>query len=158
MPQGIFPNGNKGLFIKGHKNCLGRIMSDATKLKISKKRKSQGSPWVSKRNKRYIGCLNHNYRGDKSKSLSSTSVDYIAFTKNNPKCFFCGTNVQLIHHKNKNRSDNSKVNFMSLCYSCHAKLHNKNKNFRLDELQIREKLSESCKLREAKKKLLEVVQ
>lgn len=40
------------------------------------------------------------------------------------ECSFCGSVKRVhVHHKNKNRKDNSQGNLMYLCLSCHTKLH-----------------------------------
>lgn len=41
------------------------------------------------------------------------------------KCARCGfEGVVAIHHKDSNKTNNSKENLIILCYTCHAKAHN----------------------------------
>lgn len=145
MPQGIFPNGNESLFKKGHKLNIGRTMSNETKIKISNTKKGKKSPWVSERNRKLKGKLNPNYKGEKSKSINPGGIIYTEFIKNNPYCTICNNLVQIIHHIDRNRKNNVVENLQPFCYSCHAKIHKRNKNFKNESLEVRQKLFEYSK-------------
>lgn len=53
------------------------------------------------------------------------------------KCEICNSNRYLIvHHKNDIRFDNRQSNLMTLCSSCHRKLHKSEKNFKNAYLKL----------------------
>jgi 5-methylcytosine-specific restriction endonuclease McrA len=74
------------------------------------------------------------YYSVKYKRMSSYKL------KLNPICEKCGSEERLqVHHKNKDTSDNSIQNLMTLCYSCHSDSHNGRKLrefFRRKEVNI----------------------
>ena len=90
-------------------------------------KKGMKAPWISERNKRLKGKLNPNYKGEACISLMKNHVIYKEFILK--PCEKCNRNSELIHHKDGNRKNNKRVNLMSICYSCHAKIHNKLLNF-----------------------------
>ena len=74
-----------------------------------------------------MGKSNPNFKH----GLSDSSIKrqtHQHFHLKNVKCIACGNTKRLqIHHKNKNRRDNTKKNLQVVCISCHAKLHNTEK-------------------------------
>lgn len=41
----------------------------------------------------------------------------------NPNCDICGKKAKIVHHKDESFDNHNIDNLVSLCYSCHAKLH-----------------------------------
>jgi len=126
LPRGVFPNGNSGFFKKGESQGLGKKMSDETKKKISDAKKGKPCKWTSERNRKFKGKLHPNYKGWDCRSITG-SVLYLEIISK--PCKDCGNKAELIHHKDRNRKNNKRENLVPLCYSCHAKVHNKLSNF-----------------------------
>ena len=122
--------------MKGHKRNVGRKQPIEEKLKRSKILKDRYATiehhWKgchhSRASKKKIGLgvsgeKNSNYKHGVSESrvmrLSRLLIDL-----SKSKCGVCGSKKFLgIHHKNRNRGDNSIENLQVLCRSCHAKHH-----------------------------------
>jgi len=53
------------------------------------------------------------------------------------KCTLCSDKATLLHHKDKNKSNNAIDNLVPLCTSCHSILHNKERNSFIPMLKAR---------------------
>lgn len=72
-----------------------------------------------------VGEYNNNWAGGTS---DGRNVRYWAFKvyKKEPICERCGSFEDIhVHHKNRNRDDNSEANLEILCQPCHMKEHGK---------------------------------
>ena len=75
------------------------------------------------RNKVFFGPNHKNWKDGHS---SSASVTVLSRTGRNKACEVCGTNdtrVLAVHHKDRNRLNNSATNLSWLCHNCHFLVH-----------------------------------
>ena len=56
-----------------------------------------------------------------AKRFQLSGDEYKELTK---KCWVCGYDIiVLLHHKDRNKENNNKENFVCLCYNCHKLVH-----------------------------------
>lgn len=80
--------------------------------------------YQSKYNKEYHqgGRRGYDQRGDKNNAFKTGIGLYAQKVKD--KCEICGSTRFLeVHHKDRNRANNSEENLQTLCKSCHKKEH-----------------------------------
>jgi hypothetical protein len=71
------------------------------------------------------GHLNGRWNGGKSSGFIQSECKKL---RNLDKCDICGNIGNLYHHKDGNRQNNVLKNIMVLCFSCHAKIHERGRN------------------------------
>ena len=89
-------------------------------------------PWNKEKNefedervaKQANALRNYHHNGDSTeKILKENTSKYQKHKK--PFCEICKTTIDLeVHHKDKNHSNNIPDNLMTVCHSCHQKIHN----------------------------------
>lgn len=56
------------------------------------------------------------------------------------KCFICEKLMQVVHHINGNREDNSTINLLPLCFLCHYRIHNPKKKIDRERFDSKQKM------------------
>ena len=140
--QGKNPSSRNG-FKKGHKSYFnkgkppsrkGAKHTVKAKEKMSITKKKNPSPQQFKKGEaRFIGRLHWNWQG--GKSFEPYSVDWTKTLKrsirerDNYTCQICscpqGDEALSVHHIDKNKQNCNPDNLITLCRSCHTRLHRK---------------------------------
>lgn len=102
----------------------------------------QGQSYEKHREKRITDMKKYNKTHKKTKTeleiKNGTRAEYrfkyagngLVALNLDKQCICCGNeNDLIVHHFNKNKEDNELKNLVTLCRSCHATLHNKDRDF-----------------------------
>jgi len=115
-------------FVKGHKRNVGMKHSEETKKKMSIAK--LGKPTWNKGLKGYHEGEKHwNWQGGISRRGYTpeflTQLRILIKDRDNYKCQVCLYREYLVvHHKDYNKNNNELNNLITLCRSCHMKIHN----------------------------------
>lgn len=72
-----------------------------------------------------FSLLNYKDNRDKYKSKVRFGGNREKKIALNPNCEFCNSNTEIVvHHKDLDKRNNKIDNFITLCSSCHSKIHN----------------------------------
>jgi len=110
-------------------SLMGHFVSEKTRMKISEAQKGEkahnwkgGISFIKRKLKgrnKFYPDYKYKYSGN---ALNAMKIDKF-------KCIHCSSrNNLVVHHWNKDKKDNRIKNLITLCRSCHAKLHNINRD------------------------------
>jgi len=130
MPKGISKSGkNKGWFKKGNTPWVkGKKATDKTKLKqseakLGKSTWNKGLKGYNEGNKHWNWQGGISRRGYPKEFINELRI--LIKDRDNYTCQVCISREKLIvHHKDSNKKNNVLNNLITLCRSCHMKIHN----------------------------------